>query len=104
MRVMRIMRFIWGKMRTIAWEAEFQIVLRNHSEKARLGELRYVGVLQQRVDNRKKRLLLIKENQIPQVKEFSTLHGKMQVSGLTEITPLISTTALCGLYPMLFTS
>ena len=31
--------FIWGKMRTAAWETAFQIALRNWSEEAR-GELR----------------------------------------------------------------
>ena len=58
----------------------------------RRGEPGYIGVLQRRAGSLNiKILLLIKENQICQVKEFSTLYGKMQESGLTEIIPLICT-------------
>ena len=45
-----------------------------------------------------KRLLLIKENQILQFKEFSTVftYGKLPESGLPEIIPLMCTSALWG--------
>ena len=36
-----------------------------------------------------------------QVNEFSTLYGMMQESGLTEIIPLICTSAVWGQYPVL---
>ena len=52
-------------MRTIAWEAAFQIALRDSSEEVR-GELKYRRVWPQRAGTRNKGLLLIKEKQIPQ--------------------------------------
>ena len=62
------------------------------------------GVLQQRPGSRNiSRLLLIKENQISWVREFSAFlcMGKMQESGLMEIIPLICPSALWGQYPVL---
>jgi len=54
-----------------------------------------------------KRLLLIKENQISQVKKFSTflcMGGCKKESGLTEIIPFISVSAIRGQHLMFFTS
>jgi len=50
-----------------------------------------------------KRLLLVKENQISQVREFSTFLclGRCE-SGLTGIVPLICVSALLGQYPVFF--
>ena len=64
------------------------------------GELRYTGVLKERASSRNKRLLLITESLVSQVKEFGAfLYGKMQRSGLTEIVPLIFTSAIWGQHP-----
>ena len=53
-----------------------------------------------------KRSLLIKENQVSQVQQFSTfsIYGKMQKAGLTKTIPLLGTTAIWGQYPVLFSS
>ena len=60
----------------------------------------YIWVLQQRVGGQNKTLLLIKENQMSQVKEFRvSQYGKMQASGLTAVIPLIWTSAVCSQYP-----
>ena len=57
-------------------------------------EPRYTEVLQQRAGSLDtKRLLLIKESQITQVKEFSTVYV-WEESGLPEIVPLICTSAI----------
>ena len=54
----------------------------------------YVEILQQSAGSRDiKRLLLIKENQIARVKEFSTFYVGEE-SGLTKIIPLICTSAV----------
>ena len=64
--------FIWGKMRTVAQETAFQATLRNCSEEARGGARIYRSFCDKgKVVANIKRLLLIKENQISQVKEFS---------------------------------
>ena len=67
--------FIWQEFLGLqAWGAASQVTLREllrSSEEVR-GELGYIGVLQQGAGSRNiKRLLLIKENQISGVKEFS---------------------------------
>ena len=48
-----------------------------------------------------KRLLLIKENQISQVKEFNPFLciGEMEESRLTKIIPFIGISAIWGLHP-----
>ena len=52
-----------------------------------------------------KRLLLIKENQISQVKGFRAfLYGKIQEPGLTEIFPFTGTSPISGQFPVFFTS
>ena len=62
--------FVAGKMRTAAWETTFQIALRNCSEEVK-GEPAYIEVLQQRAGClNSKQLLLIKENQIPKLKNW----------------------------------
>ena len=67
------MSFIWGRRKTDSWEAVIQIALRSSSKEERGEKLDYTEVLQQRVGNlNTKTLLLIKENQISQVKEFGT--------------------------------
>ena len=65
--------FLWGKMRTTAWETVFQIALRNFSEEVR-GEARIFRSFynKRQVVGNIKKLLLIRENQISQIKEFST--------------------------------
>ena len=67
-----------------------------------------IEVSQQKADSLNiKRLLLIKENQISQVKEFSTflcMGGCKKESGLTEIIPFISVSAIRGQHLMFFTS
>ena len=67
---------------------------------------RMYRLLQQRADRNIKRLLLIKESQISQVKEFCAFseYGKIRESGLTEIMRLICTSAIWGQNPVLFTS
>ena len=43
----------------------------------------------------------MKENKTPQVKDFSiSMYMKMQGSGLTEIIPLICSSAIWGQYPL----
>ena len=63
-------------------------------------------VLQQRACTLNiERLLLIKENQISQVKEFSvyySVYEKIQQSGLTEIVHLICIAAILGPVSYLF--
>ena len=59
--------FIWGKMRTAARETEFQITLRNCSEEA-LGGARVNRSFAGSWECQK---IIVKGNQISQVKEFS---------------------------------
>lgn len=47
-----------------------------------------------------KRLLSIKENQMSQRIQRFSMYGKMQESGLTEIIPLIRTSAIWSQYPV----
>ena len=73
-------------MRTAGRETAFQITLKKQ------------------VVRNVKRLLLIKENQVSEVKEFSAFlcmqeSWKMQESWLPEIIPLICTSAIWGQYP-----
>ena len=80
-----------------------QIALRDCSVEAR-GRPGYMSFCNKdQVVRTSKESLLIKENQISQVKEFSSfsMYGKMQESGLTEIIPLICTSAIWGQYPVL---
>ena len=55
-----------------------------------LRELGHIKVLQQKIGNQEhQRLLLMKESQISQIKEFSAfLYGKMHNSGLIEFSHL----------------
>ena len=66
------LRFTWQTFWGLqAWKAASQLTLRDRSKEARV-EPGYIGVLQQRADSWNiKKLLLIKENQTSQAKEFS---------------------------------
>ena len=73
-------------------EAVYKFTLRDCSKEER-GRVRLYRSLQERGDNLNIKVFLrIKENQLSQVKEFSTfpLYGKRQVSGLTENIPFLS--------------
>ena len=64
------------------------------------GEPVYTEVLQQRAGSLNiKRVLLIQVNQIS-LKNFAHLHGKIQESGLTEMSPSIFILANWGQYPV----
>ena len=63
-------KFNLGQYEDLSQEAASQITLRKVVLKGG-GELGYKGILQQRAGSRNKRLVLIKESQVYQVKEFS---------------------------------
>jgi len=68
--VLRITYYSEDLLRTQAWEAASQVALRDSSQEVR-EELGYIGVLQQKPGSQNmKRLLLMKENQTCEVKEF----------------------------------
>ena len=76
----------------------------NNSEEMK-GELRYIGVLQQRAGSQGvgniKRLLLIKETRFVKLRNLALLlYGQMQESGRTDINPLMCTTAIWDQFPV----
>ena len=67
------MFYLVGIFRTSSPESSISSNPERTAPRKQGGEPGYIGVLQQRAGSRNiKRLLLIKENQISQVKEFST--------------------------------
>ena len=72
---------------------------KNLSKDAR-GEPGHIEVLQQRAGCKNKRLVLVTESQISQVKKFSAFLWEDARSGLAEIIFLICGSALWGQYPM----
>ena len=88
-------KFYWGKNKTAAQETAFQMALRSCSKEVR------GGILQQKTGSPNiKRWLLIKENQISQVKEFSSFLCMGWCKSLTEIIPLMYTSAVRDQYPV----
>ena len=88
-------------MRTAARETAFQITLRNCSKEVKGGARIYRSFATKgRVVGNVKRILLIKENQVSQGLQRFSVYGKIQESGLTEIIPLICTSAIWGQYPV----
>ena len=96
--------FIWGRRKTDSWKVVIQIALRSCSKEEGGEKLDYTEVLQQRVGNlNTKRLLLIKENQISQVKEFGTCLYMGRCKSLGSLKSFLSyASQLSGAYILCF--
>lgn len=93
--------FIWWECLGLqAWETASQPAPRSCSEEAGEGGRLYIEVCNKEGrQSEHQRLLLIKENQMSQGTYCSSVYGKMQISGLTEVFPFICTSALWDQIP-----
>ena len=99
---LRVMFYSVGIFRTSSPACGISSKPERTASRRRGDEPGYIRVLQQRAGSLNiKRLLLIKENQICQVKEFSAFlcMGRCK-NALTEIIPLMCTSTIWGQYPM----